>query len=99
MGKVSYLQKLSDALSKKNDIILELNNMSSHYILSIKAYSLLKEVCINFCGSTTSFLKGKEGSLKRKRIQIQIYVSVLQNGWVTLGPFHVLVLLFGFQWL
>ena len=70
-------------LSMKNDIILELNNMSSPYILSIKAFSLLKEVCINCCGLTTSFLKGKEGSLKRKRIQIQVYVSVLQNGWVT----------------
>ena len=75
--------KLSEALSKKNDIILEVNNMCSHYILSIKAYSLLTEVCVNCCGSTTSFLKVKEGSLKRRRIQIQIYVSVLHNGWVT----------------
>ena len=70
-------------LSMKNYIILELNNMSSPYILSIKAFSLLKEVCINCCGLTTPFLQGKEGSLKRKRIQIQVYVSVLQNGWVT----------------
>ena len=65
--------------------------MSSPYNLSIKTFSLLKEVCINCCGLTTSFLQGKEGSLKRKRIQIQVYVSVLQNGWVTLGSFHVLV--------
>ena len=63
-------------LSMKNDIILELNNMSLPYILNIKAFSLLKEVCINCCGLTTSFLHGKEGSLKRKRIQIQVYVSV-----------------------
>ena len=25
----------------------------------------------------------------RKGIQIQIYVSVLQNGWVTLGPLSI----------
>ena len=41
--------------------------------LSIKAYSLLQEVCIN--------------CLKHKGVyqllQIQIYVSVLQIGWVT----------------
>ena len=55
MGDIGYLQKLCEALSKKNDTILELNNKSSHYILSLKAYSLLKK------------------------------------GWVTLGPFHVLV--------
>ena len=66
MGDIGYLKKLSDALSKKNDIILQLNNMSSHYIQSIKAYSLLKEVCINCCGSATSFLKGKDCSLKGK---------------------------------
>ena len=50
--------------------------------LSIKAYSLLQEVCIN--------------GLKHKGVyqllQIQIYVSVLQIGWVTLGSFHVLLL-------
>ena len=66
MGNIGCLQKLSEALSKKSDIILELNDMSSHYILSIKAYSLLKEVYINCCGSTTSFLWRKEGSLKGK---------------------------------
>ena len=72
MGGIGHLKKSFDPLSKKNDIILELNDMSSHYILSIKSYSLLKEVCINCCGSTTSFLKGKEGSLKRRIVQIQI---------------------------
>ena len=74
MGDIGYLQKLSEALSKKNDIILELNNKSSHYILSIKAYSLLKEVCINCCGSTSSFW-GKEGSLKGKEFKSK-YVLV-----------------------
>ena len=63
-------------------------------------YSLQKEVCINFCGSTTLFLNSKEGSLKRKRIQIQIYVSILQNVWVILGPFYVLVFhkMYGLHW-
>ena len=32
----------------------------------MKANSLLEDVCINCCGSATSFLKGKEGLLKGK---------------------------------
>ena len=39
-----------------------------------------------------NFLRAKEGSLKRKEfINIQMYVSDLQNGWVKLAPFYVLV--------
>ena len=74
MGGTGYLKKSFDPLSKKNDIILELNDMSSHYILSIKSYSLLKEVSINCCGSTSLFL-GKEGSLKGKEFKSK-YVLV-----------------------
>ena len=85
MGGIGHLKKSVDPLSKKNDIILELNDMSSHYILSIEAYSLLKEVCINGCGSTTSFLKDKEGW--KGDIGFTPCVSVLQNGWATLGTF------------
>ena len=58
---------------------------------SIKAYSLLKDVCINYYGSITLIPLAKESLSKRKGIQIQIYVSGLQNVWVTLSPFHVLV--------
>ena len=52
--------------------------MSSHYILSIKAYSLLKEVCINCCGSTTSF-SGKEGSLKGKEFKSKYMLVFYKN--------------------
>ena len=52
---------------------------------------LLQEVCINCSGSTTLFLEGQRRLAKKERIQIKICVSVLKKGWVTLGPFHVLV--------
>ena len=96
MGDIGSLKKLSDVLlPKKMKKILEINNVISlhPYLnnLSIKAYSLFQNVCFNYCGSTNSFLMAKEGSLKREKIPNQICVSVLQNEWVTLSPFHALV--------
>ena len=67
---------------KENYIILELNSMSSHYILSIKAYSLLKRCLSIAVIQPPHFLRVKEGSLKRKEFKSKyVLVFYKMDGW------------------